>query len=50
MTQTIIVMLLVLTAALYIGRRVWRTLRPKRTPGQSAGGCAGCGSNVSNQG
>jgi hypothetical protein len=40
--QTLIVALIVLAAAAFVGRRVWATLRPRR-----AAGCAsdcGCGS------
>lgn len=37
--QTIVVALAVLVAAVYVGRRAWRTLRPRK-----AGGCeSGCG-------
>ena len=40
MVQTLIVALIVLAAAGYAGRRLWRTLRPAKT----AAGCdAGCG-------
>ena len=41
MVQTVIVVLVVLTAAVYVGRRAWRTLRPARDAG-CAHGC-GCG-------
>jgi len=38
--QTLIVLLIVLAAGVYAGRRLWRTLRPAKT----AAGCdAGCG-------
>jgi hypothetical protein len=41
MWQTVVVLLLVAVAAVYVGRRLWRTLRPARTgPGCDAGcGC-----------
>lgn len=39
--QTIVVLVLVLLAALYVGRRAWATLRPRRDAG-CASGC-GCG-------
>ena len=35
--QTIVVVLVVLAAAAYAGRRLWRTLRPKKA--------AGCGTD-----
>ena len=39
MTQTVIVALVVLVAAAYVGRRVWAAVRPK-----AAAGCGdGCG-------
>jgi hypothetical protein len=41
MVQTLIVALLVLAAAVYVGRRAWRTLRPAR--GADAGCAHGCG-------
>jgi hypothetical protein len=41
MVQTAIVVLIVLVAAAYVGRRVWRTLRPAR--GADAGCAHGCG-------
>jgi len=50
MIQTILVALLVLAAAVYIGRRAWRTIRPNAEPGAAAPGCAGCGSNAANAG
>ena len=40
--QTIIVLLVVLGAAAYIGRRAWRTVRAARG-GDDAGCGAGCG-------
>ena len=41
--QTLIVALIVLAAAVYVGRRLWRTLRPARGA-DAGGGCAhGCG-------
>ena len=42
--QTIVVVLVVLAAAAYAGRRLWHTLRPKK-----AAGCAadcGCGADA----
>ena len=40
MTQTIIVLLIVLAAAAYVGRLVWRAMRPKTEPGCGSGcGC-----------
>ena len=48
MWQSIIVVLLVLAAAAYVGRRLWRTLRPART---DAPGCdAGCGCSATSAG
>ena len=41
MVQTLVVILLVLVAAAYVGRRAWRTLRPARNAG-CAHDC-GCG-------
>lgn len=39
--QTLVVLLLVLAAAAYVGRRVWSTLRPKKAAGCDTGcGCA----------
>ncbi|MFL5574452.1 MAG: hypothetical protein ACJ79S_00555 [Gemmatimonadaceae bacterium] len=45
MIQTLIVIAIVAAAALYVGRRAWRTLAAARTrKGAAAGGCdAGCG-------
>ena len=41
MTQTLIVVLLVLAAAAFLGRLAWRALRPKAEPGCGSGcGCA----------
>ena len=39
--QTVIVALIVLVAAAYVGRKIWRALRPKATAG-CASDC-GCG-------
>jgi hypothetical protein len=39
--QTVIVALLVVAAAAYVGRRAWRTLRPAGKAGCGAG--CGCG-------
>jgi hypothetical protein len=39
--QTLLVGLIVAVAALYVGRRAWATLRPKRDAGCAAG--CGCG-------
>ena len=40
MTQTLIVALLVLAAAAFVGRLVWRAVRPKAEPGCGSGcGC-----------
>jgi hypothetical protein len=40
-TQTLIVLLLVLAAAAYLGRLAWRALRPKTDPGCGTGcGCS----------
>jgi hypothetical protein len=44
--QTLIVALLVLAAAVYVGRRLWSTLRPKKTTGACDAGC-GCGGEAS---
>ena len=39
--QTVIVLLIVLGAAAYAGRRLWRTMRPAKSAGCDAGcGCA----------
>ena len=39
--QTLVVVLIVLAAAAYVGRRAWSTLRPKKAAGCDAGcGCA----------
>ena len=44
MWQSILVLLLVLAAAAYVGRRLWRTLRPARVDAAGGAGCdAGCG-------
>jgi FeoB-associated Cys-rich membrane protein len=43
--QTLIVALLVLAAAVYVGRRLWSTLRPKKAAGCDAG--CGCGGEAS---
>ncbi len=39
--QTLVVLLLVLAAAAYVGRRAWRTLRPRKAAECDAG--CGCG-------
>jgi len=40
--QTIIVLLIVLAAGVYAGRKLWRTLRPAKAAGCDAGcGCGG---------
>lgn len=41
MTQTVIVIALVLLAALYLGRMAWRALRPAKDAGCGSG--CGCG-------
>lgn len=43
--QTIIALLVVLAAALYMGRRAWRTLRAGAGAGKEGDGCGGpsCG-------
>jgi hypothetical protein len=41
--QTVIVLLIVLAAGVYAGRRLWRTLRPAKTAGCDAG--CGCGAD-----
>ncbi len=43
MTQTVIVLLVVLGAAAYVGRRVWLALRPKAVSGPGCGDGCGCG-------
>lgn len=44
MIQTMIVALVVLAAALYVGRRVWSAVRPKAAAGCGDGcGCASTG-------
>jgi hypothetical protein len=46
-TQTIVVVLLVLVAAVYLGRAAWRALRPKTEPGCGSGcGCDSAGSSL----
>jgi len=45
MMQTLVVAALVLAAAAYAGRRVWRTLRPKKAAGCDTG--CGCGADAS---
>jgi hypothetical protein len=39
--QTLVVALIVLAALAYVGRRAWRTLRPRKAAGCDAG--CGCG-------
>ena len=39
--QTIVIACIVLAAAAYVGRRIWRTLRPKAQAG--CGADCGCG-------
>jgi hypothetical protein len=41
MVQTIIVLLVVVGAGVYVGRRLWRTLRPAKQAG--CGTDCGCG-------
>lgn len=41
--QTLLAILLVLAAAAYLGRRIWRTVRAGRGEA-SGGGCGGCAS------
>jgi len=48
MLQTLIVALIVLAAATYVGRKIWRALRPKATAG-CASDC-GCGSDAAQSG
>jgi hypothetical protein len=41
LVQTLVVAAIVLAAAAYVGRKVWRALRPKAVAGCDAGcGCA----------
>jgi len=44
--QTVIVALIVLAAAAYAGRRLWRTVRPAKTAAGCDAGC-GCGGDES---
>lgn len=44
--QTLIVLLLVLAAAAYVGRKAWAALRPKKTGAGCDAGC-GCGPETS---
>ena len=42
LAQTVVVLLVVLAALAYVGRRAWATLRPRRdATGCASGGC-GC--------
>lgn len=43
--QTIVVLLIVLAAGLYVGRRVWKALRPAKAAGCDTG--CGCGADAS---
>ena len=43
--QTVIVLLIVLAAGAYAGRKLWRTLRPAKTAG--CGSDCGCGDEAS---
>ena len=43
--QTVIVLLIVLAAGVYAGRRLWRTLRPAKAAG--CGADCGCGGEES---
>jgi len=43
--QTLVVVVIVLAALVYVGRRAWRTLRPKKAAGCDAG--CGCGDTSS---
>ena len=42
MMQTVIVALIVIAALAYVGRRLWRTLRPAKAAAGCDSGC-GCG-------
>jgi hypothetical protein len=44
MLQTLVVGLIVLAAAFFIGRRAWRTVAASRAP-KGGGGAGGCGSD-----
>lgn len=44
MLQTLLVGLIVLAAAFFIGRRAWRTVAASRAP-KGGGGAGGCGSD-----
>lgn len=41
--QTIVVLVVVLAALAYVGRRAWATLRPRRDAAGCASGGCGCG-------
>jgi hypothetical protein len=42
MMQTLVVALIVVAALAYVGRRAWRTLRPRKAAAGCDSGC-GCG-------
>ena len=48
LVQTLVALVVVLAAAAYVGRRVWRTLRPQKAAG-CASGC-GCGDDEKRDG
>jgi hypothetical protein len=41
--QSLIVLALVAAAALYLGRKMWRTARAARQPADGCGSSCGCG-------
>jgi hypothetical protein len=47
--QTLVIVLIVLVAAAYVGRRAWRTLRPQKAKVGCASDC-GCGGESASSG